>query len=83
MGLKEITVPVYLPEVAPRAIRGGLVMSCQFWTAFGILLGTCANLVFINTGKIAWRLQFASAFVPAIPLLLGIWFLPELPRWLF
>ena len=82
MGLKEVTVPVYSAEVAPRAIRGGLVMSWQVWTAFGILIGTCANLVFVNTGKIAWRLQFASAFVPAIPLLCGIWFCPESPRWL-
>jgi len=82
MGLKEVTVPVYSAEVAPRTIRGGLVMSWQVWTAFGILIGTCANLVFVNTGKIAWRLQFGSAFVPAIPLLLGIWFCPESPRWL-
>lgn len=27
MGLKEVTVPVYSAEVAPRTIRGGLVMS--------------------------------------------------------
>jgi hypothetical protein len=57
-------------------------MSWQVWTAFGILLGTCANLVFANTGDIAWRLQFGSAFVPAVPLLMGIWFCPESPRWL-
>jgi MFS family permease len=83
MGLKEVTVPVYSAEVAPRTIRGGLVMSWQVWTAFGILLGTCANLVFSGvTGDLQWRLQFASAFVPAIPLLLGIWFCPESPRWL-
>lgn len=82
MGLKEVTVPVYSAEVAPRTIRGGLVMSWQVWTAFGILLGTCANLVFVNTGKLAWRLQLGSAFVPAVPLLLGIWFCPESPRWL-
>lgn len=82
MGLKEVTVPVYSAEVAPRTIRGGLVMSWQVWTAFGILLGTCANLVFVNTGAIAWRLQFGSAFVPAIPLLIGVYFCPESPRWL-
>lgn len=35
MGLKEVTVPVYSAEVAPRTIRGGLVMSWQVWTAFG------------------------------------------------
>lgn len=82
MGLKEVTVPVYSAEVAPRTIRGGLVMSWQVWTAFGILLGTCANLVFSHSGSMAWRLQFGSAFLPAIPLLCGIWFCPESPRWL-
>ncbi|KAK9489647.1 hypothetical protein V1508DRAFT_444270 [Lipomyces doorenjongii] len=82
MGLKEVTVPVYSAEVAPPNIRGGLVMSWQIWTAFGILLGTCANLVFANIGKNTWRFQFASAFVPAVPLLIGIFFCPESPRWL-
>ena len=97
MGLKEVTVPVFSAEVAPTIIRGGLVMSwqvvsskiskCEYlltpskWTAFGILLGTCANLVFVNSGDIAWRLQLGSAFVPAVPLVLGIWFVPESPRY--
>jgi MFS family permease len=40
MGLKEVTVPVFSAEIAPTRIRGGLVMSWQIWTAFGILLGT-------------------------------------------
>jgi MFS family permease len=82
MGLKEVTVPVFSAEVAPTNIRGGLVMSWQVWTAFGIFLGTCANLVVVNTGDIAWRLQFGSAFIPAVPLVLGVWFCPESPRWL-
>ncbi|CAI7604254.1 unnamed protein product [Penicillium glandicola] len=82
MGLKEVTVPVYSAENAPTNIRGGLVMSWQLWTAFGIFLGTCANLIVANTGDIAWRLQLGSAFIPAVPLLLGIWFCPESPRWL-
>ncbi|KGO68786.1 General substrate transporter [Penicillium italicum] len=82
MGLKEVTVPVYSAENAPTNIRGGLVMSWQLWTAFGIFLGTCANLIVANTGDIAWRLQLGSAFIPAVPLLIGIWFCPESPRWL-
>ncbi|CAI7602621.1 unnamed protein product [Penicillium crustosum] len=82
MGLKEVTVPVYSAENAPTNIRGGLVMSWQLWTAFGIFLGTCANLIVANTGHISWRLQLGSAFIPAVPLLLGIWFCPESPRWL-
>jgi hypothetical protein len=57
-------------------------MSWQVWTAFGIFIGTCANLVVVNTGAIAWRLQLGSAFIPAVPLVCGIWFCPESPRWL-
>jgi MFS family permease len=45
MGLKEVTVPVFSAEVVPANVRGGLVMSWQVWTAFGIFLGTIANLV--------------------------------------
>lgn len=51
------------------------------WTAFGILLGTCANLVVGKTGAISWRLQLGSAFIPAIPLIFLIYFCPESPRW--
>lgn len=82
MGLKEVTVPVFAAEAAPAIIRGGLVMTWQLWTAFGIFIGTCANLVFVHGGTNAWRYQFASAFIPVIPLILGIWFCPESPRWL-
>lgn len=38
--------------------------------------GFCANLILFQVGKIAWRLQLASAFLPAIPLLIGIFFCP-------
>jgi sugar porter (SP) family MFS transporter len=82
MGLKEVTVPVFSAENCPASIRGGLVMSWQIWTAFGIFLGTVANIAVMNTGKISWRLQFGSAFIPAIPLVIGIYFCPESPRWL-
>ncbi|KAJ9609348.1 hypothetical protein H2200_005675 [Cladophialophora chaetospira] len=81
MGCKGSTVPIFSAENAPAAVRGGLVMSWQMWTAFGIFLGTCANLAVKDTGSISWRLQFGSALIPAIPLLIGIYFCPESPRW--
>lgn len=80
MGLKEVTVPVFSAETAPAVIRGGLVMSWQLWTAFGIFLGTCANLAMYKVGDVAWRLQIGSAFIPAVPLVIGIYFCPESPR---
>ncbi|TGO59311.1 hypothetical protein BOTNAR_0165g00110 [Botryotinia narcissicola] len=82
MGLKGSTVPIFAAENSPAMIRGALVMSWQMWTAFGIFLGFVANLVVIDTGKIAWRLQIGSAFIPALPLAVLIYFCPESPRWL-
>lgn len=82
MGLKEVTVPIFSAENAPANIRGALVMTWQISVAFGILLGLSANLAVVNTGAIAWRLQLGSAFIPAIPLLCGIYFVPESGRWL-
>lgn len=81
MGLKEVTVPIYSAENVPANVRGGLVMSWQLWVAFGILLGTCANIILYPVGDVAWRLQLGSAFIPAVPLLLGVPFVPESPRW--
>lgn len=57
-------------------------MSWQLWTAFGIFLGTAANVIVGDTGAISWRLQLGSAFIPALPLAIGIFFCPESPRWL-
>lgn len=49
--------------------------------AFGILLGTSANLAVKDVGDIAWRLQLGSAFIPAVPLVLFIFLVPESPRY--
>ena len=81
MGPKATTSPVFAAENVPANIRGGLVMSWQLWTAFGIFIGFSANLVLHSTGDIAWRLELGSAFIPAVPLFIGIYFCPESPRW--
>lgn len=81
MGPKASTAPVFAAENTPASIRGGLVMSWQLWTAFGIFLGYSANLALYRAGSIAWRLQLGSAFLPAIPLVLCIYMCPESPRW--
>ncbi|KIW95021.1 uncharacterized protein Z519_05001 [Cladophialophora bantiana CBS 173.52] len=82
MGLKAATIPMYAAENSPAVIRGALVMGWQMWTAFGIFLGFAANLVVYRVGRIAWRLQVGSAFIPAVPLALLVYFCPESPRWL-
>lgn len=68
--------------MAPARIRGALVMFWQLWVVAGIFLGFAANVIVKDTGRIAWRLQLGSAFIPSFILGCGIWFCPESPRWL-
>lgn len=81
MGAKASTVPIYAAENSPPSIRGALVMSWQMWTAFGIALGTAFNLA-VYYANHNWRLMLGAPFLPAVPLLVMIYFCPESPRWL-
>ncbi|KAJ7895586.1 putative facilitated glucose transporter, partial [Mycena olivaceomarginata] len=82
IGAKNATVPIFSSELAPARIRGALVMFWQLWVTFGIFAGFAANIIVKDTGKISWRLQLGSAFIPVFLLVIGIWFCPESPRWL-
>ncbi|GJN83047.1 hypothetical protein PLIIFM63780_006593 [Purpureocillium lilacinum] len=82
IGAKNATVPIYSAEMAPHRTRGALVMFWQLWVVAGIFLGFAANVIVKDTGDIAWRLQFGSAFIPSFILMIGIFFCPESPRWL-
>ncbi|ETI24961.1 hypothetical protein G647_04331 [Cladophialophora carrionii CBS 160.54] len=81
LGLDASTVSVYAAECAPAGIRGGLAVSWQMWTAFGIFLGFVANAAVYHYGDNAWRLQLAGPFIPTIPLLSMLYFCPESPAW--
>lgn len=81
MGLKEVTVPIYAAEISPTAIRGTLVMSWQVFTALGIFLGSCSNLI-CNQTHYPWQLALGSAFLPALVLSLLVLQCPESPRYL-
>lgn len=82
LGAKNATVPIFSAEIAPARIRGALVMFWQLWVVSGIFLGLIANVAVKDTGKISWRLQLGSAFIPSFVLICGIFFCPESPRWL-
>ncbi|KAK7472875.1 hypothetical protein VKT23_000983 [Stygiomarasmius scandens] len=87
IGPKSSTVPVYAAECTPPAIRGALVMMWQTWTAFGIMLGTAADLIFFRVADrpgitgLNWRLMLGSAGVPALFIIAQVYFCPESPRW--
>lgn len=81
IGIGSYSAPLYIAEVAPQNLRGGLVSLNQLAITIGIMSSYIINYVFTNTEG-SWRIMFAIGLIPAILLGLGMIFLPESPRWL-
>eukprot|EP00253_Pinus_taeda_P000286 PITA_00286 len=80
VGFANQAVPLFLSEIAPTRIRGGLNILFQLNITIGIL---CANLVNYFTAKIkpwGWRLSLGLAGIPAILLSVGSVCLVETPN---
>ncbi|MGI9050984.1 MAG: sugar porter family MFS transporter [Rubrobacteraceae bacterium] len=80
VGGASSMVPVYIAELAPAKIRGGLVVLFQLMVAIGELISYLVGYALAGPG--GWRWMFALAVIPAAILLVGMLFLPESPRWL-
>jgi sugar porter (SP) family MFS transporter len=80
IGLSSGTVPVYISEVSPADARGWTVSLFQLAITVGILLAYLVDYAFADMR--GWRWMFGLAVVPAAIFALGMFFLPESPRWL-
>jgi MFS transporter, SP family, galactose:H+ symporter len=80
IGLSSSTVPVYISEVSPADARGWTVSLFQLAITIGILLAYVVDYAFASIQ--GWRWMFGLAVVPAAIFALGMFFLPESPRWL-
>jgi len=80
IGIASFTAPLYISEVSPPAIRGKLVSLNQLMITLGIVVSYLAD--YGLAGMEAWRWMFGLAAVPALILLIGLFFVPESPRWL-
>ena len=82
IGTASVLAPLYIAEVSPPGIRGRLVSMNQMAIVTGILFAYMVNWLLAFTGPSSWRWMFAVAAVPAAAFLLGLFFVPESPRWL-
>jgi SP family arabinose:H+ symporter-like MFS transporter len=82
IGIASMVAPLYIAEVSPARIRGRLVSLNQMAVVAGILLAYFSNWMLSFSGKASWRWMFASAIVPSLALFVGVFFVPESPRWL-
>ncbi|KAK1439126.1 hypothetical protein QVD17_04941 [Tagetes erecta] len=83
VGFALVIAPIYSAEISATNTRGILSSLPEIGISFGILLGYISNYVFANLPlKIGWRVMFLVATVPSLGLALGIFSMPESPRWL-
>lgn len=78
VGIASQIVPLYISEVAPVEIRGKLV---AFNTA--VICGAqllSAIIAFLIRPD--WRLMLGLSGIPSFVQLIGMFFMPESPRWL-
>ncbi|MBE9009936.1 sugar porter family MFS transporter [Pseudanabaenaceae cyanobacterium LEGE 13415] len=81
VGLASFISPLYNSEVAPKKIRGALVMLNQLAVTSGIVLAYLVDYGFSGVAD-GWRWMLGLSIVPAIALGVGMWFMPRSPRWL-
>jgi SP family galactose:H+ symporter-like MFS transporter len=80
VGIVAVAVPLYVAELVPAKDRGKYVTFFQLFLTFGIVLAYFVDLFFTPSGN--WRAMFAVVLIPAVILFIGLFFLPETPRWL-
>jgi MFS transporter, SP family, galactose:H+ symporter len=80
IGIASFTAPLYLAEVAPEYIRGAMVSMYQLMITIGIFVAFLSDTAFSYSGN--WRWMLGVIALPGIVFLLGVFLLPDSPRWL-
>lgn len=83
IGITSYVVPMYIAEISPSRRRGALVTLNQLMITIGILVSYITDYWLSNDANLeSWRWMFFIGLFPALILLVGMFFLPETPRWL-
>ncbi|MBK8881183.1 MAG: sugar porter family MFS transporter [Bacteroidales bacterium] len=82
VGAASVLSPMYVAEVAPPKNRGMLVAVYQLTIVLGILCSYTINY-WLHDIDNNWRWMFATGIVPSVLFFIGLFFIPESPRWLY
>ncbi len=83
IGISSFAVPLYISEISPTKIRGTLVSMFQLLITVGILSAYLSDSALADNNNLeCWRPMLWVGVVPAVILFVGMFFLPETPRWL-
>ncbi|KAL8496045.1 hypothetical protein ACS0TY_019957 [Phlomoides rotata] len=76
IGILSYVVPVYIAEITPKNLRGRFTAVNQLMISCGI------SIMFLVGNVITWRLLALIGIIPCVIQLLGLFFIPESPRWM-
>ncbi|MGD0390814.1 MAG: sugar porter family MFS transporter [Tepidisphaeraceae bacterium] len=97
IGLASNLSPMYIAEIAPAQMRGKLVSINQLTIVIGVLAAQLINWYLVRNlppratdefivnswfGHYGWRWMFALTAIPSALFFIGMFFVPESPRWL-
>ncbi|XP_073027673.1 sugar transporter ERD6-like 16 isoform X9 [Primulina eburnea] len=76
IGIFSYVVPVFIAEITPKNLRGGLATVNQLMIVSG------SSMAFLLGAVVTWRTLALTGLIPCILQLVGLCFIPESPRWL-
>lgn len=81
VGGVSSTIILYMSEIAPKKVRGTIVAGYQFCVTLGLLLASCVDYGTKNRNDSgSYRIPIALQMLWAIILMIGLFLLPETPR---
>lgn len=81
VGTASFVAPMYISELAPKRIRGGITSFNQLMIVGGILTAYIANWALKGAAN-NWRWMLGLGAIPGAALAIGMFFQPFSPRWL-
>jgi sugar porter (SP) family MFS transporter len=81
VGTASFVSPLYISEVSPPRVRGGLTSFNQMAVVTGILTAYVVNFLFKDVAD-NWRWMLGIAALPGAALAVGMLTVPHTPRWL-
>ncbi|XP_042900610.1 solute carrier family 2, facilitated glucose transporter member 1-like [Parasteatoda tepidariorum] len=81
-GLNAALGPMYLSEISPVNFRGAIGSIYQLTITVTILISQVMGLPELFGNDSGWPYVFALAFIPAVMMMIALYFCPESPKYL-
>jgi sugar porter (SP) family MFS transporter len=81
VGTASFVAPMYISELAPKRIRGGVTSFNQLMVVSGIMAAYIVNWA-LKDAPDNWRWMLGLGALPGLALAIGMYFQPFSPRWL-